>query len=81
MRQRSLLKIVCLMILITSAVAVSLGGRTKTTHREPPPLKSAKAATKTTAVSRCRLGSVHRCLPTTLGARGTSRLHPAEMST
>jgi glucose/arabinose dehydrogenase len=42
MSQRSLLKIVCLMILVTSAVAVSLTGKTKGNAQEATAAKEHK---------------------------------------
>ena len=81
MRRCSLLKIVGSMVLIATAVAVSPAGLAQDKAQRTPAPRTAPAATKTTAVSRCLLGSAHPCLPTILGARGISRLHLAELST
>jgi hypothetical protein len=81
MSQRSLLKIVCLMILVTSAVAVSLKGWTRETHRELLLLKIKRAATQTTVVSLCRRGFVHQCLSTTSSVHDISPSLQTEMST
>ena len=67
MSKCSLLQFTCSMILITTVVVVSPAGLAKTTRREPQAPRTANPATRTTAVSRCRLVSAHRCLPTISG--------------